>query len=132
MAISFYPHDDDVESGTFEQKLDALLEAAERYKAIILETSTKESETPSATETKKRSVPRDIQHVYNWDKLAKVLRELRDLPETNAGSRLTKANNLTKLASIYEVLRGAKMPKLEGVRLALMNEANQLRASTAA
>jgi hypothetical protein len=32
------------------------------------------------------------------------------------------------LASVYEVLRAARMPKLEAVRMALMNEATQLRS----
>jgi hypothetical protein len=54
------------------------------------------------------------------------------LPEHNQASRLTKAGYLAKLAEVYEVLRGAKMPKLEAVRLALINEANQLKSASAA
>ncbi len=37
---------------------------------------------------------------------------------------------LTKHADVYEVLRGAKMSKLEAVRLALISEAAQLKGGT--
>ena len=42
-------------------------------------------------------------------------------------NKLAKADHLKKLAEVYEVLRAARMPKLEAVRLALMNESMQLR-----
>lgn len=131
MAIIFYPNIDDIQdSAPPNEKLEILLEAAERYKAIILEMSVQT--TNPTNDQKKRSVPRDIAHSFNWEELTKLLSALRQLPENNASSRTLKADYLAKLAEVYEVLRGAKMPKLEAVRLALMNEANQLRNSTAA
>ncbi len=77
----------------------------------------------------KRQVPREMMYSYDWDELAKLLREIRDFPENSTTNRQSKAENLTKLAEIYEVLRGAKMAKLEAVRLALVNEAGQLKGS---
>ncbi len=127
MAIMFYPHDEDVGSAAIPARLELLLAGAERYKSIILETTAKPVESDS-----KRMAPRELAHAYNWQELARLLRELRELPEQNQPNRLTKAAYLNKLAEIYEVLRGAKMPKLEAVRLALINEANQLKSSTAA
>ncbi len=52
-----------------------------------------------------------------------VLREVREMPEADRSARIAKADLLTKLAEIYEVLRAAKMPRLEAVRIALMSEA---------
>lgn len=127
MAITFYPHEDDLSTGSVQEKLEVLLSAAERFKAVILDATTKTSEVD--LDPKKRMIPREMSHAFNWEELAKLLRVLRDLPEVNQASRLEKATKLTKLAEVYEVLRGAKMPKLEAVRLALVNEANQLRSS---
>lgn len=129
MTIIFYPHEDDLQISSASDKLEVLLEAAERYKAIILETSNK---LPEAVDQKKRNTPKEAGHAYNWEELAKLLRELRELPENNQSNRVSKADKLQKLSEIYEVLRAAKMPKLEAVRLALVNEAKQLRTSTAA
>lgn len=129
MPVLFYPQDDEVASGTPEQKLEVLLESAERYKAAVLDLSRKNVENPAPMDTKKRGIPRDMTHAYNWDELAKVMREIRELPESNSAAKLVKAARLTKLAEVYEVLRGAKMAKLEAVRIALMNEANQLKGS---
>lgn len=123
MALIFYPHQDDLSSSSIQEKLDALLEGAERYKAVILDTK-KNTDSDST----KRMAPSDMTYSFNWDELAKLLREIRDHSESNSANRLAKAENLKKLAEIYEVLRGAKMPKLEAVRLALVNEANQLRS----
>lgn len=129
MAIMFYPHDEDMGSAAIPAKLELLLTGAERYKSIILETTAKPVEPGHEA---KRMAPRELMHAYNWQELAKLLRELRELPEQNPANRLTKAGYLNKLAEVYEVLRGAKMPKLEAVRLALMNEANQLKSSSTA
>ncbi len=125
MPMIFYPHQDELVSSTMEQKLEVLMESAERYKAIVLDIKNVES-TPS--DVKKRMTPREMNHAYNWEELAKLLRQIRELPEVTPANKLTKQGRLTKLAEIYEVLRGAKMPKLEAVRLALMNEAGQLRS----
>ena len=127
MSIMFYPHEEDLGSSAIPAKLELLMSGAEQYKAIILESAAKSAETH--LDSAKRMVPRELSHAYNWQELAKLLRELRELPEQNPASRLTKAGHLAKLAEIYEVLRGAKMPKLEAVRLALINEANQLKSA---
>lgn len=128
MALTFYPHEDDLEASSIPEKLAILLEAAERYRAVILEIAAKNVDNTASA--KKRTVPREMQHAFNWEEVARLLRELRNLPESSQVTRITKADYLTKLAEIYEVLRAAKMPKLEAVRLALVNEAAQLRGSS--
>lgn len=130
MAIMFYPHEEDLESSTLEARLELLMAGAERYKSIVLEVAAKPAEV--SADPAKRMAPRELAHAYNWQELARLLRELRELSENNQASRLTKAGYLAKLAEVYEVLRGAKMPKLEAVRLALINEANQLKSASAA
>jgi len=126
MAIIFYPQEDVIEVGSMDEKLEALLSAAERYRAIVLDAAQKYTAQQQAV-TKKGMVPRDISSAFNWDALAAMLRQVRELPESAPSTRLSKAMKLEKLAEVYEVLRGAKMPRLEAVRLALMNEAGQLR-----
>ncbi len=128
MPINFYPHDEDLVAGSILERLELLTEAAERYKAVVLDKGTTAVSADTNGE-KKRIAPRDITSAYNWGGLAKILREIRELPEVTAANKTAKADQLTKLADVYEVLRGAKMPKLEAVRLALINEANQLRSS---
>jgi hypothetical protein len=120
MALTFYPHTDDVQKGSLEERIEILMEAAERYKAIILDIGAK------AEAGEKRTVPREITVAYNWEEIARILREIRDLPEISRGDKLKKSALLSKLAEVYEVLRGAKMSKLEAVRLALIGESNQL------
>ena len=129
MTIRFYPFEEDLESSNLKEKLELLLEAAESYKAAILDQGLSMEDSADAY---KRSIPREITISYNWEAIARVLSEIREAPESSAASRMLKAGQLTKLAEIYEVLRGARMPKLEAVRLALINEANQLRTSSAA
>lgn len=128
MPMIFYPHQDELENSTVEQKLEVLLESAERYKAVILDAA-KVAADPATNGIKKRTTPREITHVYNWEDIATLMRQIRELPENTPSAKITKADRLTKLSEIYEVLRGAKMSKLEAVRLALINEANQLRGS---
>ncbi|HLB57552.1 MAG TPA: hypothetical protein VJL60_01930 [Gammaproteobacteria bacterium] len=127
MGMIFYPHDEDLQTGSIKEKLETLLEAAERYKAVILDLAAKNTEGGVAVSVKR--APREMTHAYNWQEIAKVLREIREMPEANKSGRLLKADSLTKLAEIYEVLRAAKMPKLEAVRLALVNEATQLKGA---
>lgn len=122
MTVNFYPHDDDIELGSLSDKLEVLMEAAERYKAAILDTSMPLMDNDG----KRRLTPREIRVAYNWQEIAKILREIREMPESSPTTKGAKAVHLTKLAEIYEVLRGAKMPKLEAVRIALLNEAKQL------
>lgn len=120
MPITFYPHPDDAQQGTLIERIEVLMEAAERYKAVVLDAANQE------TQAMKPSVPRDLSFAYNWDEIAQVLREVREMPEGSKIDKIEKAKTLNKLAEVYEVLRGAKMSKLEAVRLALISEANQL------
>jgi hypothetical protein len=124
MALTFYPYSDDTQKGTIEERMEILMEAAERYKAIVLDVASK---AKTIDTEKKRSVPRDQLVAYNWEEIARVLREVREMSEISKGEKIKKANHLTKLAEVYEVLRAAKMSKLEAVRLALIGEATQLR-----
>ncbi len=127
MTIMFYPHEEDMESGAIPARLELLMAGAERYKAVILENAAKSAEVN--LDPAKRMTPRELTYAYNWQELARLLRELREMPEQNPASKATKAGHLAKLAEIYEILRGAKMPKLEAVRLALVNEVNQLKSA---
>lgn len=124
MPLVFYPQEEGLAESSITEKIEILMEAAERYKAVVLDAVDK----PLLMEdgVRKRMTPRDISVSYNWDELVKVLRQVRDLPEASEAAKITKADYLTKLSEVYELLRAAKMPKLEAVRLALKNEANQL------
>ncbi len=126
MPLTFYPHSDDAQKGTLLERVEILMEAAERYKAIVLEVN-----PGSETTEKKRSVPRDQAAAYNWEEIARLLREVREMSEITREDKTKKADILTKLAEVYEVLRAAKMSKLEAVRLALISEATHLRGSAA-
>src|SRR5262245_15425508 len=123
MALTFYPHTEDAQKGTLLERIEILTEAAERYKAVVLDESAK----AVPRDPNKRMVPRDMTAAYNWEEITQVLREIRDLPEVNKQDKTKKGDLLAKLAEVYEVLRAAKMSKLEAVRLALISEANQLR-----
>lgn len=124
MALTFYPHSDDAQKGSIVERLETLMEAAERYKAIVLDLAAKGEVSPN-----QRLTPRDMVAAYNWEEIANILRQIREITEANKADKIKKAEYLVKLAEIYEVLRAAKMPKLEAVRLALTNEANQLKGS---
>ncbi|SRR5579883_2891083 len=121
MPLTFYPQDEP--KGTLEERIEMLMDGAERYKSIVLDAALVKVETNE----KKRMTPREQAAAYNWEEIARTLREVRELPEGSKESKLKKASLLSKLAEVYEVLRGAKMAKLEAVRLALISEANQLR-----
>lgn len=127
MSLNFIPHPDDTHKGTLLERIDVLMEGAERYKAIILEMSNKPEELNA-----KNITPADIKCAYNWEAIGELLREIRVLPEGNTIDKSKKSHCLKKLAEVYEVLRGAKMSKLESVRLALINEANQLQGGSSA
>lgn len=123
MPLVFYPPLDDIQQEEKpEEKIAILMEAAEQYKAAILEIVKK-----GTGDVKKQQTPREQLVAYNWEEIAKVLRQIRESPEITKEDKLKKANFLAKLAEVYEVLRAAKMAKLEAVRLALINEASQLR-----
>ena len=125
MPLTFYPHTEDAQKGSLAERIDILMEAAERYKVIILDSKNEAGEAGIT----KRTIPRDLTVVYNWEEIARILRQIRDLPEISKGDKLKKGDLLAKLAEVYEVLRAAKMSKLEAVRLALISEANQLRGA---
>lgn len=130
MPLTFYPSVDAPLKGTLHEKLEMLMEAAERFKAAILDDASNFSEKEeTASEEEKRMVPREMKAAFNWDEAAKIMREIRELSEADPDSKSVKANLLMKLAEIYEVLRAAKMSKLEAVRLALVNEAKQLKGN---
>lgn len=124
MSVMFFPHADDLDTGTLQEKLEVLMEAAERYKTAVMEVKA------STAEAKKGMTPREMTVALNWQEIAKLMREIREMPESNPGNKAKKATHLARLGEIYEVLRAAKMPKLEAVRIALMNEAKQLQASS--
>ena len=128
MPINFYPYEEDLKKDvnmSLEEKIEILLEAAERFKALVTDPANSQT-----ADNKTGSIPSDIKAAYNWDGLAQVLREVRQMSEANANDKRMKGERLLKLAEVYEVLRAAKMQKLEAVRLALVNEANQLRGAT--
>jgi len=126
MTITFYPHPDDTQKGTIDERVEVLMDAAERYRTIVLDAKREQD----VTLERKISLPKDQAVAIHWDEVAQVLREIRELPEGNKEERIRKSGLLVKLAEIYEVLRAAKMPKLEAVRLALVSEANALGGGT--
>jgi hypothetical protein len=127
MTLNFYPHSDDAQKGSFEERIDVLMDAAERYKVIVLDAAAKAESTPETAGATKYFIPRDQSVAFNWEEIALILREIREMPEASKTDKTRKGNLLAKLSEVYEVLRAAKMTKLEAVRIALMNEANQLR-----
>lgn len=123
MALTFYPYSEDAQKGTLDERIETLMGAAERYKAIV----TAVKNEPGEEQKTKRTTPRDQTAAYNWEEIARVLREIREMPEGTKTDKNRKGELLSRLAEVYEVLRAAKMSKLEAVRLALVSEANQLR-----
>ena len=75
MTMIFYPHDDDLESSSMEQRLEIMLTGAERYKAAVLDVT-----TDSALDAKKPMTPREVKNAYNWQELAKLLRQISKAP----------------------------------------------------
>lgn len=126
MTLIFYPHSEDIGKGMLDERVEMLMDASERYKAVILDVASKQQDAL----VKKIGLPRDLTAAFHWDELAAVLRKIRELPEGNKEERVRKAVLLTKLSEIYEILRAAKMPKLEAVRLALISEAKHLGGGT--
>lgn len=126
MALTFYPHADDTQKGSMDDRIEVLMEAAERFRAVILDVA---NQPAPVTDEKKPMAPRDQAVAFNWEEIARVVRHVRMLPEVNRPDKMKKADTLVKLAEVYEVLRAAKMPKLEAVRLALISESTHLRGS---
>ena len=131
MPLIFYPDDSQKVALSLEERIEVLLDAAERYKAIMLDTKDQKTAKPGEanTDPNKLMAPRDMVAAYNWEEIARVLRGIREMPEGEKQNKLEKAELLTKLAEVYEVLRSAKLMKLEAVRLALISEANNLRGA---
>ena len=125
MPLIFMPHPEDTAKGELKDRVDVLMDAAELYKTEILD-----AEKDKEVSEPKLMVPRDLKVAFNWEEIARVLREIRELPEGNSSDKQRKSELLTKLAEIYEVLRAAKMSKLEAVRLALVSEATHLRSGS--
>jgi len=118
MSLLFYPQED-VLTGTLSERIDNLMEAAERFKAIMLD----DAKGADA----KRMTPREQVAAYNWEEIARVLRQVREEPESTKIDKKKKSELLIKLSEVYEILRGAKMPKLEAVRIALISESSHLQ-----
>lgn len=119
--MNFYPSLEDAQKGGLSERIDVLMEGAERFKSVVLDEAKK-----AASDTSKPVTPKEQPFAYNWEEIASVLSSIRNMPEGSKIEKMQKANLLTKLAEVYEVLRAAKMSKLEAVRLALISEANQL------
>ena len=132
MSLNFYPHTEDLQNSSPAEKLEILLESAQRFKAAVLDNTKKAVDGGLDAAKLLRETPREIDHSYNWDEIAKLLSELRNMPENTPTAKSRKSQFLMKLAEIYEVLRASKMPKLEAVRLALVNEASHLKDGSAA
>lgn len=120
MPLLFYPNLEDAEKGTLEQRIEVLMDAAEKYKAIVLDEASKEKRMVN--------VPKEQLASYNWEEIAKVLKIVREIQEANRTEKARKSMLLGKLAEVYEVLRAAKMSKLEAVRIALISESNNLKS----
>lgn len=134
MPLTFYPHPDDAQKGSLQDRVDVMMEAAERYKAFVLDEAAKPAATPDESNGNgngKRLRPIDLTAVYNWEEISLLLREVREMSEASDVEKRKKADLLRKLAEVYEVLREAKMPKLEAVRVSLISEANQLSGGSA-
>src|SRR5690242_1371623 len=102
MPINFYPYEDDLkkDAGTpLDEKIEILLEGAERYKATVMDAA-----NAAVAESKLGAVPADIKVAYNWDGLAQILREVRQMGEGSPNDKRIKSERLLKLAEVYEVL----------------------------
>ncbi len=88
MALTFYPSiDDALNRGTIVERMELLLDGAERYKAVVLEDN---RAAATVTETSRSVVPRDLVAAYNWEEIARILREIREMPEGNKIDKLKK------------------------------------------
>src|SRR5579872_4368902 len=105
MPLTFYPYSEDAQKGTIDERIELLMGAAERYKAIITAVKTE----PGEEQKNKRISPRDQTAAYNWEEIARVLREIREMPEGTKSDKARKGELLGRLAEVYEVLRAAKM-----------------------
>lgn len=111
MTLKFYPAHDEIR-GSLEDKVILLMQAAKNFKKVANENEIKPI------------VPRELNAAYNWQGAARVIAEIRDLPENVLTEKQYKCKLLLELADVYLILSEAKMAKLEAVRLALIGEAN--------
>ena len=127
MSVKFHPSLEDAAGShnlnySLEDRIELLASAAEKYKAEVMDMPAR-----PVLEDDREFAPKDIPVAFNWGEMASMLVDVRDLPEGDEEARHHKSHMLKKLAEIYEVLRAARMSKLEAVRLALITEANQLK-----
>lgn len=129
MALVFYPHEDDLATSTLPEKLEALMESAQRYKAAMLDMKTKKMAT-GAIDLGKRSIPKDLEISFNWGELAIVFNKTCHLTEVTAVNKAAKVEALTKLKEIYEALHSAGLLKLEIVISKIKTDIIQLSGNT--
>lgn len=132
MSITFYPSLEDSASSrtlnfSLADRVGLITEAAERFKAAVMDMPAR----PVLADDRELA-PKDLPAAFNWGEISKLLKEVRELPEADDNNKRYKAEMLSKLAETYEILRAARMSKLEAVRLALVTEANQLKGGGAA
>ena len=99
MPLVFYPHADDTQKGSLEERIEVLMEGAERYKAAVLDVAAPAAVTEETA--KKRMTPREQAVAYNWEEVARVLREIRDLPEATIPNKARKDRKSTRLNSSH-------------------------------
>jgi hypothetical protein len=122
MALIFYPSDDrcvDFNKMSYRDRIATVRESAERYRDHIL-AQIKEQNSISCAR------PSLLQAAYNWDIIATLINEVRQMPEATELNKAGKAGYLKELAEVYATLRSARMPKLEITRLELCQEAEKL------
>lgn len=122
MSLVFHPTSNKLNQGTLEERLDCLKKGASEFKEITNNTM------PELLQKNHHArVPREQICAFNWDAIAKLLREIRALSENLTSEKEKKAKLLLMLAEIYAILRDARMNKLEAVHVALKSEAMQLQ-----
>ncbi|HVE45105.1 MAG TPA: hypothetical protein VNC84_08280 [Gammaproteobacteria bacterium] len=124
--LVFYPSPEDCGYGTLQERLSIVSNAAEQYRSAVLGGSL----VPGATaEPPKYETPREQTVAFNWETIACLYREIHALTEATYSDKQEKADLLMQLSETYEVLRAAKMPRLEKISSVLAAEANQLKAT---
>ncbi len=114
MAISFMPKSDACK-GDLTQRLALIMDAALQYKTLM-----------GQAEESLKKTPGDIKISFNWVLMGKLFKEIQELPENSAESKFVKVKQIKRLIDVYEVLRQAKMAKLESVKTLLLSEIRQL------
>jgi len=120
----FYPAEGDISSGDLTERIEEMLGSAQQFRAVILD---KTHSSTAATTTGfflKFNVkkPCDIEEAFNWDELSRLLREIKELDELSQEHKTEKVQHLNQMVEIYEVLKGAKKPKLADVITEMQKE----------